>query len=248
MSEAKGKLRLDRLLVERGLVETRTRAEALILAGRVRVAGLERVKPGLLVREDAELALEEPEHPWVSRGGVKLAAGLDAFGIDPGGLVCLDAGASTGGFTDVLLARGAAKVYAVDVGYGQLHARLRGDPRVVLREKVNARLLTRAEVPEPIALAVADVSFISLTLVLPAIVPLLTERAVVVVLVKPQFESLRGEVGKGGIVRDEAVRRRAVERVTSAAGSLGLVAIGVVPSPIAGAEGNVEYLAGFLTR
>lgn len=245
MSEAKGKVRLDRLLVERGLVESRTRAEALILAGRVRVTGHERLKPGLLVALDADLALQEPEHPWVSRGGVKLAAGLEAFGLDPSGLVCLDVGASTGGFTDVLLARGAAKVYAVDVGYGQLHARLRNDPRVVLREKVNARLLTGDAIPEPISLAVADVSFISLTLVLPTIVPLLSERADVVVLVKPQFESRRGEVGKGGIVRDEAVRQRAVERVLDAAKALGLVSIGVVPSPIAGAEGNIEYLAAF---
>jgi len=154
-------------------------------------------------------------------------------------------GASTGGFTDVLLARGAARVYAVDVGWGQLHAKPRGDPRVVLREKVNARLLSRAEVPEEPSLLVGDLSFISLTLVLPAAVPLLAPSADVLVLVKPQFEAERGEVGRGGIVRDEAVRARAVARVAACAASLGLEPRGVVPSPITGADGNVEYLAAF---
>ncbi len=187
----------------------------------------------------------EPEHPWVSRGGVKLAFGLTHFGIDPAGRVCLDVGASTGGFTDVLLARGAARVYAVDVGWGQLHAKLRGDPRVVLREKVNARLLSRAEVPEEPSLLVGDLSFISLTLVLPAAVPLLAPSADVLVLVKPQFEAERREVGRGGIVRDEAVRARAVARVEASAVALGLVPRGAVPSPITGADGNVEYLAAF---
>jgi len=185
---------------------------------------------------------------WASRGGIKLAAALDAFALDPAGRRCLDVGASTGGFTDVLLSRGARRVYAVDVGYGQLHARLRGDPRVALREKVNARLLSRAEVPEDVSLAVADVSFISLTLILPAVVPLLSPGADVVLLVKPQFESARGEVGRGGIVRDEAVRERAVARVVAAAEALGLTPRGVVPSPIAGAEGNVEFLAAFRAR
>jgi 23S rRNA (cytidine1920-2'-O)/16S rRNA (cytidine1409-2'-O)-methyltransferase len=241
----RARVRLDRLLVDRGLAESRTRGEALILAGRVRVAGKERVTPGTSVAPDAEITVEEPEHPWVSRGGVKLAKALEVFGLDPRGLVCLDVGASTGGFTDVLLAHGGSKVYAVDVGYGQLHARLRGDPRVVLREKVNARFLSEAEVPEPVGLAVVDVSFISATLVLAPLVKLLAEDARVVVLVKPQFESRRGEVGKGGIVRDEAVRARSVSRVVAAAEALGLTPLGVVPSPIAGAEGNVEYLAAF---
>ena len=195
--------------------------------------------------EGAEIAVGAPEHPWVSRGGVKLAFGLTHFGIDAKDRVCLDLGASTGGFTDVLLARGAAKVYAVDVGYGQLHAKLRGDPRVVLREKVNARLLSRAEVPEEPSLLVADVSFISLTLVLPAAVPLLAPVADVLVLVKPQFEAGRKDVGRGGIVRDEAVRAQVVARVTNAAAALGLMSRGAVPSPIAGADGNVEYLAAF---
>jgi 23S rRNA (cytidine1920-2'-O)/16S rRNA (cytidine1409-2'-O)-methyltransferase len=187
----------------------------------------------------------EREHPWVSRGGVKLAFGLAHFGIDVRLRTCLDLGASTGGFTDVLLSRGAARVYAVDVGWGQLHAKLRNDPRVVLREKVNARLLSRAEVPEEPSLLVGDLSFISLTLVLPAAVPLLAPSADVLVLVKPQFEAGRGEVGRGGIVRDDDVRARAIARVVAAAAELGLEPRGVVPSPITGADGNVEYLAAF---
>ena len=176
---------------------------------------------------------------------MKLDFGLSHFGIDAKGRVCLDVGASTGGFTDVLLARGASRVYAVDVGYGQLHARLRSDPRVVVREKVNARFLSRSHVPEEPSLFVADVSFISLALVLPAVVPLLSDGAEALLLVKPQFEAGRSEVGRGGIVRDEGVRARAVARVTSAAASLGLVSRGVIPSPIRGAEGNVELLAAF---
>jgi len=240
-----GKLRLDRVLVERGLAESRTRAEALILAGRVRVEGHESVKPGTAVAPDAEVFVAAPEHPWVSRGGVKLAAALDHFGIDPSGRVCLDVGASTGGFTDVLLSRGARTVYAVDVGYGQLHAKLRGDPRVVLLEKVNARYLSRAQVPVPVELLVADVSFISLSLILPAAVPLLAPGAAAVLLVKPQFESARGEVGKGGIVRDPAVRERAVARVAASAVALGLGPLGTIRSPIAGADGNEEFLAAF---
>ncbi len=226
-------------------MESRTRAEALILAGRVSVAGLERVKPGTQVGEDAEIVVGEPEHPWVSRGGVKLDFGLTHFGIDPKGRICLDLGASTGGFTDVLLARGASRVYALDVGYGQLHGRLRSDARVVVRERVNARFLRRSDVPETPSLLVADLSFISLTLVLPAAVPLLAEEADVLLLVKPQFEAVRGEVGRGGIVRDEGVRVRALARVTAAAERLSLTSRGAIPSPITGAEGNVELLAAF---
>jgi 23S rRNA (cytidine1920-2'-O)/16S rRNA (cytidine1409-2'-O)-methyltransferase len=212
------------------------------------VAGRESVKPGTAVPEDATITLDEPEFPWVSRGGVKLDAGLTHFGIDPKGRVCLDVGASTGGFTDVLLSRGANKVYAVDVGYGQLHAKLRGDPRVVLLERLNARFLSREHVSEPISLAVADVSFISLALILPAIVPLLSGSADVLLLVKPQFEASRGDVGKGGIVRDATVRERAVSRVVAAAETLGLECLGSAPSPIAGADGNVEFLAGFRAK
>lgn len=245
MTSRAGRMRLDRLLVERGLAESRARAEALILAGRVSVAGRENVKPGTAVAPDAEVSVAEPAHPWVSRGGVKLAAALDRFGIDPSGRVCLDIGASTGGFTDVLLARGALRVYAVDVGYGQLHARLRTDPRVVLLEKVNARSLSRREVPEPVGLFVADVSFISLTMILPAAVPLLAPLAEAVLLVKPQFESARGEVGKRGIVRDPEVRKRALARVAAAAASLGLSPLGTLLSPIRGADGNEEFLAAF---
>ncbi len=239
------RVRLDRLLVDRGLAESRVRAVALILAGRVELEGVERPKPGMSVAPGTAVRVSEPLFPWVSRGGVKLAAALDAFGIDPKGRLCLDVGASTGGFTDVLLCRSAARVYAVDVGYGQLHARLRSDPRVVMREKVNARLLSRAEVPEEVSLVVADLSFISLALVLPAVVPLAAPRSDFVLLVKPQFESERGEVGRGGIVRDEAVRARAVDRVVAAAKSLGLRPSGVIESPITGADGNVEFLAWF---
>jgi 23S rRNA (cytidine1920-2'-O)/16S rRNA (cytidine1409-2'-O)-methyltransferase len=243
---ATAKTRLDVLLVARALAESRTRAEALILAGRVKVKGVERPKPGTPVGPDAVIEIEAPEHPWVSRGGVKLAGGLDAFGVDPSGRTCLDVGASTGGFTDVLLSRGAARVYAIDVGHGQLHARLRSDPRVVLREGVNARLLSRPVVPEACSLLVADVSFISLRLILPAAVPLLAPGADAVLLIKPQFESERGEVGRGGIVRDPEVRRRALERVIAAAERLGLTHRGTVESPITGADGNVEFLAWFL--
>jgi 23S rRNA (cytidine1920-2'-O)/16S rRNA (cytidine1409-2'-O)-methyltransferase len=239
------RVRLDRLLVDRGLAETRTRAEALILAGRVELEGVERPKPGMSVAPGVKVRVTEPLFPWVSRGGVKLAAALDAFAVDPAGRSCLDLGASTGGFTDVLLSRGATKVFAVDVGYGQLHARLRSNPRVMLREKVNARLLSRAEVPEEVSLVVADLSFISLTLVLPAAIPLAAPGADFVLLVKPQFESERGEVGRGGIVRDAAVRTRAVDRVVTSAISFGLLPGGVIESPITGADGNVEFLAWF---
>jgi len=240
------KTRIDVLLVARGLAESRTRAEALILAGRVKVKGVERPKPGTSVGPDVLIEIQAPEHPWVSRGGVKLAAGLDAFAVDPSGRTCLDVGASTGGFTDVLLSRGAARVFAIDVGHGQLHARLRNDPRVVLREGVNARLLSRTDVPEACSLLVADVSFISLRLILPAAVPLLSRSADAVLLVKPQFESERGEVGRGGIVRDAEVRRRALDRVVASAEALGLAHRGTIESPITGADGNVELLAAFL--
>ncbi len=243
---ATAKTRLDVLLVTRGLAESRTRAEALVLAGRVKVKGVERPKPGTSVGPDVLIEIQAPEHPWVSRGGVKLAAGLDAFSVDPTGRTCLDVGASTGGFTDVLLSRGAARVFAIDVGHGQLHARLRSDPRVVIREGVNARLLSRSDVPEACSLLVADVSFISLRLILPAAVTLLTPGADAVLLIKPQFESERGEVGRGGIVRDPEVRRRAVERIVAAAEALGFVHRGTTESPITGADGNVEYVAAFV--
>ena len=239
------KSRLDVALVARGLAPTRERAQALILAGRVAVDGRPATKAGQPVSDDAALAVAEPPHPYVSRGGVKLAAALDRFGIDPAGKTCLDVGASTGGFTDCLLQRGAARVYAVDVGHGQLDARLRADPRVVVRERVNARSLSEADVPERVEIAVVDVSFISLRLVLPATAARVAPGGAIVALVKPQFEAGRGEVPRGGVVRSEATRRRVVEEVAEAGRALGLAVLGVVPSPIAGARGNAEFLLGF---
>ena len=239
------KIRLDRLLIERGLAPTREKAQAMILAGLVTVGGRRAEKAGEAVPADAEVEVAGPPHPYVSRGGVKLAGALDHFGIDPRGKVCLDVGASTGGFTDCLLQRGAARVYAVDVGYGQLDAKLRNDARVVVREKVNARALSAAEVGEPIELAAVDVSFISLRLVLPAIVRLLVPGAVLVALVKPQFEAGRSEVPRGGVVRSEETRRRVVQEIEAAGRELGLEVLGSIPSPIRGARGNEEFLLGF---
>ena len=216
----------------------------MVLAGLVSVGGHRVDKAGTAVPSDADVTVAGPEHPYVSRGGVKLAAALDAFALDPAGLVCADIGASTGGFTDCLLQRGARLVYAIDVGRGQLDAKLRDDPRVVLREKVNARSLAREHLPEPPALAAVDVSFISVRLVLPALVPLLAPGASLVVLVKPQFEAGRSEVGKGGIVRSDEVRRRVVSRIEDFAQGLGLAVLGCIPSPIRGAKGNQEFLLG----
>jgi 23S rRNA (cytidine1920-2'-O)/16S rRNA (cytidine1409-2'-O)-methyltransferase len=237
--------RLDQLLVERGLVASRARAQALVLAGKVRVgegdaARLDR-KPGDLLDAATPVSVVEPE-PYVSRGGYKLAAALDSFGIDPGGRVALDVGASTGGFTDVLLQRGAARVYALDVGRGQLADALRRDPRVVSMERTNARTLNGSSLPEPIDLAVVDVSFISLGLVLGPIASTFRERRVrVVALVKPQFEVGRGEA-KGGVVRDAAAHRAVLERVAGQASALGLGTRDVIASPILGPEGNREFL------
>jgi 23S rRNA (cytidine1920-2'-O)/16S rRNA (cytidine1409-2'-O)-methyltransferase len=207
--------RLDLLLVERGLAESRARAQALIMAGLVFSGDRRLDKPGMLLEEDAALAVKGRDHPWVSRGGLKLAHALDRFGIDPAGLVCLDVGASTGGFTDVLLSRDAARVYAVDVGRGQLAWKLRVDPRVVLMERVNVRDLTRALITEPIDLVVCDVSFISLTLALPAALTLAAPGARLVALIKPQFEAGRAHVGRGGIIRDPDVRREVCERISA---------------------------------
>jgi 23S rRNA (cytidine1920-2'-O)/16S rRNA (cytidine1409-2'-O)-methyltransferase len=239
------KIRLDRLLLERGLAPTREKAQAMILAGLVTVGGRRAEKAGEAVATDAEVSVAGPAHPYVSRGGVKLAAALDHFGLDPRGRVCLDVGASTGGFTDCLLQRGAARVYAVDVGYGQLDARLRNDPRVIVREKVNARELSEANVPEPVELAAVDVSFISLRLVLPAVVRRLAPGAALVALVKPQFEAGRGEVPRGGVVKSEQTRRRVLAEVEAAGRELGLSVLGSIPSPIRGARGNEEFLLGF---
>ena len=217
----------------------------MILAGRVEVEGRRVEKAGTPVDSAATVQVLGPPHPFVSRGGVKLASALDHFDLRPQGLVCLDVGASTGGFTDCLLQRGATLVYAIDVGYGQLDAKLRGDPRVILRERVNARALSREEVPEPVALAVMDLSFISVRLVLPAVVPLLAPGAAAVVLVKPQFEAGRREVPKGGVVRSAAVQRRVVEEIEQFGSTLGLTPLGSIPSPIRGARGNQEYLLAF---
>lgn len=239
------KTRLDVLLVARGLAPTREKAHAMILAGKVEVAGRRVEKAGTAVNRDAEVRVLGPAHPYVSRGGVKLAAALDAFAIDPRGLVCLDVGASTGGFTDCLLQRGARRVYAIDVGSGQLDSKLRSDSRVVLRERVNARRLSREHVEEPVDLAAIDLSFISARLVLPAVVPLLSPGGRIIVLVKPQFEAGRREVPRGGVVRSEEVRRRVVAEIEEFGKGLGLVADGMVPSPILGARGNQEFLLVF---
>jgi 23S rRNA (cytidine1920-2'-O)/16S rRNA (cytidine1409-2'-O)-methyltransferase len=242
--------RLDQLVVERGLADSRTRAQALILGGKVRTGSGDGArtdrKAGDLVEPDLPIELAA-EDPYVSRGGHKLAAALDTFGIDPAGLVCLDAGASTGGFTDVLLQRGAARVHAVDVGRGQLADRIARDPRVVIHDRTNARSLTAETVGEPIDLAVVDVSFISLGLVLGPVASTLRAasrgpRAHIVALVKPQFEVGKGEVGKGGVVREPEKRQAAVDKCADAARALGCTVVGVVESPITGPAGNVEYL------
>lgn len=258
--------RLDKVLVDRGLVPSRERARALILAGKVLVDGQVVTKAGhAFDPATAEVALKEADHPYVSRGALKLIKGLETFGISPEGKVALDIGASTGGFTDVLLRRGARRVYAIDVGYGQLAWSLRQDERVVVLERQNVREMDLALVPEPADLAVIDVSFISLTLVLPRIVELLrpgvaSEAAAggepiaepiakpIVALVKPQFEVGRENVGKGGVVRDPAARLAAVEKVRSWAGEHGLTAGEFVESPITGPAGNVEYLLLLLTK
>jgi 23S rRNA (cytidine1920-2'-O)/16S rRNA (cytidine1409-2'-O)-methyltransferase len=235
------KQRLDVVLVERSLASSRERARALILAGRVLVDGRTISKAGAAVSSDARIELRTPDHPYVGRGGVKLAGALDAFQIDPTGRRALDIGASTGGFVDVLLHRGASDVVAVDVGHGQLDWRLRNDPRVLVREGINARALTSEVVPHPVDLVTIDVSFISLRYILPALPRILTAAAEIVALVKPQFEAGRDEVGRHGIVSDPAVHEAAVAGVAAAAHALGMVRVGMVPSPITGATGNQEF-------
>ncbi len=232
------KKRLDVLLVERALVESRRRAQALILAGDVTVNGNRVDKAGALIANDAEVTLRALLK-YVGRGGLKLEGALDAFGIEPRGRTCADIGASTGGFTDCLLQRGAARVYAIDVGYGQLAWKLRSDARVVVLDRVNIRYLNA--LPELIDLAVVDVSFISLTLVLPVAKRLLTPRGEIVALVKPQFEAGRAQVGKGGIVRDARVHRAVIEKIARFAMEHDLRVRGICRSPIAGADGNVEF-------
>jgi len=239
------KKRLDVVITERGLVPSRARAQALILAGKVRLNGEVESKAGTQVDPEAIIEIIEPDHPWVSRGALKLVAALDEFGISPEGLDCLDVGASTGGFTDVLLDRGARRVIALDVGRGQLDWRLRNDSRVTVMEGVNARHLETETLPFTAALATVDVSFISLRLIVPALLPHLGTEAWLVCLVKPQFEAGRDEVGKGGIVRDESIRRETIDSTVRAIESLGLELVGLVESPIRGQKGNLEELAVF---
>jgi 23S rRNA (cytidine1920-2'-O)/16S rRNA (cytidine1409-2'-O)-methyltransferase len=236
------KLRADQLLVDRGLAESRARAQALILAGLVFSGERKLDKAGQALAADAPLEVRGRDHPWVSRGGIKLAHALDHFRWDVAGAVALDVGASTGGFTDVLLQRGAVRVFAVDSGTNQLAWKLRSDPRVVSLERTNARYLGRDHVPEPVDLIVCDASFISLAKVLGTALDLARPGGRLIALIKPQFEAERHEIGKGGVVRDAAVHARVCENVADWLGTRGWTVVGAVPSPITGPEGNVEFL------
>ncbi len=236
------KLRIDCLLVGRGLVESRERGQAIILAGNVLVNGQKVEKAGALVEEDSDVRILGEPVPYVSRGGLKLEAALREFKVDISGKTAMDVGASTGGFTDCLLQHGCRKVYAVDVGYGQLAWKLRQDPRVISIERTNIKELNPELVPEPIDIAVIDVSFISLEKVIPSVLKFLARNAEIVALIKPQFEVGKGQVGKGGIVRDEEARTAVVEKIVGSFRELGLDVKGVMPSPITGQDGNVEFL------
>ena len=243
------KQRADLLLVARGLVETRARAQALIMAGKVFCADRRVEKSGETVPDDQPIEVRGEAHPWVSRGGVKLAHALSHFGLDAAGRVCLDIGASTGGFTDVLLHHGAARVHAVDVGHGQLAWKLRNDPRVVVLEKTNARYLDRAQIPEPVDALVCDASFIGLETLLPRPLALCAPGAWAVALIKPQFEAGPGQVGKGGVVRDAAVHASVCARIEAWwRGLPGWTVLGVTESPITGPEGNREFLIAAARR
>ncbi len=242
------KERLDQLVFERGFTESRERAKTTVMSGLVFVNGQRADKPGMPVAPDAQIEVRGEALPFVSRGGFKLDKALKVFPIDPAGKICIDCGASTGGFTDVLLQHGAAKVYAVDVGYGQLAWKLRGDERVVNLERTNLRYITDERIPEKLDLAVTDVSFISIRLILPAVVPLLKDGADLVCLIKPQFEAGREEVGKKGVVRDEAVHREVVREILDFAPTVGLSVRGLDYSPIKGPEGNIEYICHMIKR
>jgi 23S rRNA (cytidine1920-2'-O)/16S rRNA (cytidine1409-2'-O)-methyltransferase len=239
---AKLSTRLDKLLVDRGLVSSRERAQALILAGRVLLDGSPASKAGLQVSPDASIEVSGGDLPYVSRGGVKLQHALDVYAIDVLGLIAMDVGASTGGFTDCLLQRGAKRVYAVDVGYGQLAWKLRQNPQVVTVERQNIRYLSSELIPDPIELAVIDTSFISLRIVIPAVTRFLKSQAVLVALIKPQFEAGREHVGKGGVVRDPEVHELVCRSVRDFCSALGYEVWGVTPSPILGPKGNREFL------
>ena len=238
------KVRADQLLVSRGLAESRTRAQALIMAGAVFSGERKLAKAGEMLAEDAPLEVRGKNHPWVSRGGIKLDHGLTHFGFDVARAIALDVGSSTGGFTDVLLSRGAAKVYAVDVGTNQLAWKLRQDPRVVVLEQTNARYVTSEQVPEAVDVIVCDASFISLAKVLEAPLKLAKDGARLIALIKPQFEAGREEVGKGGVVRDSAVHQRVCAAAAEWVASRGWTVLGITESPITGPEGNVEFLLG----
>ncbi len=240
-----GRERLDKLMVARGLAETRTKAQALILAGQVYSREQRLEKAGVEVPLDIDLTVRVTM-PYVSRGGLKLAAALDHFNVDPTDRLCLDIGASTGGFTDCLLQRGAHRVIALDVGHGQIDWKLRQDPRVEVRENINARYLTPSDFTDPFELVVADVSFISLTRILPVVPPLLAPGATIITLIKPQFEVGRNEVGRGGIVRSEAAQRRVVSEIEQFVLSLDWRLGGVIDSPIHGADGNREFLGCYI--
>ncbi len=238
-------MRLDQLLVERGLFVSREQARRAVMAGVVEVEGKRVDKPGTAIREGVRVEVLAPREPFVSRAGRKLAHALDHFGVDPAGWICLDVGASTGGFTDCLLQRGAARIYALDVGYGQLEQRLRNDPRVVAMDRINARYLAPDALPEPCDLITVDVSFISLLKVVPALLPHLAAEGLLLPMIKPQFEAGRGAVGKGGILRDEEVRGRVVRQCVEGIAALGLPPLGVFDSPVAGSGGNREAFALF---
>lgn len=235
------KQRLDKVILERGLARSRERAKALIMGGKVLVEDRPVTKAGSMVETESSITLKEKDIPYVSRGGVKLEAALEHFGIVLEGKTAMDVGASTGGFTDCMLGKGAARVYGIDVGYGQFDYRLRQDPRVVLLERTNIRHLEKEAIPEEMDFAAVDVSFISLRLVLPKVREFLRPGGGLLALVKPQFEATKKDVGKGGVVRDEEKRQRAVESVEKAARDCGLRPVGVMQSPIRGRKGNVEY-------
>lgn len=235
------KERVDKLLVDRGLVKSRERAKALIMAGNVLVDGQRAEKAGTRIDVDSQLTLKEKDHPFVSRGGMKLEFALDYFKVSVQGRIAMDVGASTGGFTHCLLLQGAKKVYAVDVGYGQLDWSLRNDPRVVCMEKTNIRWLLGGQIPDPISLAVSDTSFISLKKVLVPLLPLVEKRGEILALIKPQFEVTPREVGKGGVIRDRKLHARVVEDIVMFAKGLGITVLGTVESPLEGPKGNKEF-------